>query len=97
MLILIVLQCAHAFSYGAMHAVAIKFIHDKFHLYHQGRAQAIYSAFGFGLGGALGAFGSGWLVDQFDYSFIFICSAAVSALALILSFFVEHKSKCASN
>lgn len=84
--VVLLLQCLHAFSFGAMHASAIKFVHQVFSAAHQGRAQALYSSFGFGAGGALGAYASGLLVSSYHYAAAFIFSALTALLASALLF-----------
>jgi PPP family 3-phenylpropionic acid transporter len=84
--VLVSAQCLHAFSFGAMHAAAIKFVDLNFDKGAQGRAQALYSSFSFGFGGAVGAFLSGIIVVNSSYEMIFIVSALMSVLAMILVF-----------
>jgi len=79
-------QCLHAFSFGAMHAAAIKFVDLNFDERTQGRAQALYSSLSFGLGGAIGAFLSGVIVVKTSYEMIFVVSAVMAVLAMILIF-----------
>lgn len=83
--VIMLLQCLHAFSFGAMHAASIKFVHDNFRQHNQGRAQALYSSSGFGAGGASGAFLAGYVVSVQDYEAAFLMSALVSLLALVVT------------
>jgi len=96
-IVIIIMQCLHAFSFGAMHSVAIKFVHYVFSECHQGRAQAMYSSFGFGAGGAVGAYVCGLIVSQGDYELVFKFSAGTALLALIFALFmssnISNKSK----
>jgi PPP family 3-phenylpropionic acid transporter len=91
------LQCLHAFSFGAMHVACIQFVHDNFVQHHQGRAQALYSSMGFGAGGAVGAYLSGYAVTVWDYSLAFLLSAGVILLALILLQFMKMSLKNENN
>lgn len=86
--ILILAQCLHALSFGAMHAASIKFVHLAFSQNSQGRAQALYSSVGFGAGGASGAYLSGLIVSHADYELAFLLSAvmAFAAMALAICF-----------
>ena len=84
--ILIFAQLLHALSFGAMHAAAIHFVHKSFERQFQGRAQALYSSFGFGLGGAIGALLSGYLVDLSGYSTAFLVSSLLAVGACVLVF-----------
>lgn len=83
------LQCLHAFSFGAMHVASIQFVHDNFAQHHQGRAQAFYSSMGFGAGGAAGACLSGFMVTSVGYAGAFLMSAAVIVVALVLLKFMR--------
>lgn len=82
--LLLIAQTLHALSFGAMHAASIDFVHRFFAENNQGRAQALYSSVGFGLGGAVGAYLSGFIVRNGDYSSAFYISAFVATLALCL-------------
>lgn len=86
-LIFVVLaQCFHAASFGAMHAVAIQFVHEYFPQGSQGQGQAIYSSVSFGAGGALGAILSGTIVVGYGAAAAFNLAAAVAALALVVGY-----------
>lgn len=76
------MQCLHAFSFGAMHVASIQFVHRNFEQHNQGRAQALYSSMGFGAGGAVGAYLSAYIVDAADYSTTFLVSSVVSLVAM---------------
>ncbi|PFG54773.1 PPP family 3-phenylpropionic acid transporter [Marinobacter sp. LV10R520-4] len=80
--VLIFAQLLHAASYGALHAVSVQYIQGFFGRHHHGQGQALYSGLTFGAGGALGAWGAGFLVDGIDTSAAFLGSAVVTALAL---------------
>lgn len=79
-------QCFHAASFGAMHAVAIQFVHEYFPACSQGQGQAIYSSVSFGAGGALGAILSGVVVDGYGSGVAFNMAAVASGLALIIGY-----------
>jgi PPP family 3-phenylpropionic acid transporter len=81
---LVVAQILHAFSFGAMHAASIYYVHHHFSIANQGRAQAMYSSLGFGLGGSLGALLMASLVNQLGYEGLFAASAGIVFLAFAL-------------
>lgn len=83
---LVFFQCLHAFSFGAMHACSIHYVHEKFGAQNQGRAQALYSSAGFGAGGSIGAFLSGVVVSSLGYHAAFYLCAAFAWLALLAIF-----------
>jgi MFS transporter, PPP family, 3-phenylpropionic acid transporter len=58
--LLLVAQTLHMAAFGLFHAVAVLLVHRAFGGRLLGRGQALYSAAGFGLGGALGSLGSGY-------------------------------------
>lgn len=83
--VLVFAQLLHALSFGAMHAVSIRFVHQMFVPEHQGRAQALYSSVGFGAGGAAGALFSGWLfMYAQNYAAAFLLCAGFALLAVWL-------------
>lgn len=82
---LVVAQLFHAFSFGVMHAVAMRYVQNYFSPDSQARGQALYSSIGFGLGSALGAAASGQLWQATSGSLVFLCSAIVAMVALLLT------------
>jgi PPP family 3-phenylpropionic acid transporter len=85
--ILIVSQCLHAFSFGLLHVVSIKYIAIFYPGKQQLHGQALYSGLGFGLGGALGAYlaGLGWAA----YGAVWVFAAA-AIVALITGFMAYY-------
>lgn len=80
--LLLFAQLLHAFSFGAMHAASIYFVHHHFSVQNQGRAQALYASCGFGLGGFVGAVLMAHLVQSWGYANLFWLSAALVSLTL---------------
>ncbi len=78
-------QLFHAVTFGCLHAAGIALVHRFFPATHQGQGQALYSSLGFGVGGALGAFLSGWIWSQYDGATMFMFAAAVSMLGWLLA------------
>ena len=62
--LLLLAQLLHAATFAATHAVAIHLVHQYFGAQHQGKGQALYSSLSFGLGGMLGSFYSGYLLES---------------------------------
>jgi PPP family 3-phenylpropionic acid transporter len=77
-------QLLHAATFGAHHAAALAAVHRIFVGRHQARGQALYSAAGFGAGGALGMFASGWLWTHVGPGWTFTCGAAAALVAWVL-------------
>jgi len=82
-----VAQCMHAFSFGAMHIIAMQYVQSFFPGKLQGQGQALYSSLGFGLGGAIGAYLSGQLWDTVGHANVFI----FASLAAVAGFIVTLK------
>lgn len=90
-LIMVLMQCLHAFSFGAMHVASIHFVHGNFAQYNQGRAQALYSSVGFGAGGALGAYLSAFVVMKLEYAGAFLVCSLISILAVSLILVMRYR------
>jgi MFS transporter, PPP family, 3-phenylpropionic acid transporter len=80
--LLIFSQCLHAFSFGLLHAVSMKYI-SVFFDGKQLHGHALYSGLGFGLGGAIGAYVAGIAWLSIGASWVFI---GAGGLALIAGF-----------
>jgi PPP family 3-phenylpropionic acid transporter len=82
--LMIAAQCMHAATFGAHHAAALAAIHQFFRGRTQARGQALYTSIGFGAGGALGGFISGWLWEHAGPGLTFSFGAATALLALFV-------------
>lgn len=83
--VLVLAQLFHAFSFAMLHAVCIRYVPALFPNGLQERGQALFSAAGFGLGGALGAWISGLLWEPLGGSLVFMLAALSSLTALIVA------------
>jgi PPP family 3-phenylpropionic acid transporter len=92
-MIIALVQCLHAFSFGAMHVASIQFVHHNFEQQSQGRAQALYSSMGFGAGGAVGAYLSGYMVSSHSYSNAFLVSAIICSIGFGLVLLMKCRFK----
>ncbi len=86
-----VAQCIHALSFGMAHALAIHFIKHSFKESAQGQGQALYSAFSFGGGAAIGAYTSGLIWDA-SATFTFVLSAGLAFVAWLICYLFIPKS-----
>jgi PPP family 3-phenylpropionic acid transporter len=78
--LLILLQLSHALTFGAYHALAVYYVQRYFPGSMQGRGQAFYNAAAYGVGGAVGSLGSGYLWQHVSPEAVFY-AAALAALA----------------
>ncbi|MEA1081916.1 MFS transporter [Marinobacter qingdaonensis] len=83
--VLLLAQCLHAASYGALHAISVQYIQGFFGAHHHGQGQALYSGLTFGAGGAVGAWLSGFLVDGFGTPAAFWGGAATMLVAILVT------------
>jgi len=79
--IIVLAQLSHAATFGVFHAIAIHMIHQYFSPRASGQGQAIYSAFSFGAGGAVGAWLSGIIVESQGGSMAYFMAAAAALIA----------------
>jgi chorismate synthase len=82
---LLFIQTLHAASYGVYHAAAIALVHVYFPGRLQGRGQALYSSLSFGLGGAVGALGSGYLWDGVSPGSVYLFAAFLAAIGFVVA------------
>lgn len=85
LLSLLVLQILHAFSFGVMHAVSMRYLQRLFPNHLHGRAQALYNSVSFGIGGALGAWISGLLWEPLGGSLVFVLAGVASLVGAIVA------------
>lgn len=52
--VLLLVQCLHAVTFALIHSLAMHFLYGEFPVHQRGRAQAIFSALTYGVGGAIG-------------------------------------------
>ncbi|MFT4938172.1 MAG: PPP family 3-phenylpropionic acid transporter [Paraglaciecola sp.] len=80
LVLLLLSQILHAFSFALTHAASIQFIHRHFGQNFQSRGQAIYISIAFGLGGAIGNYAAGGFWDQGQGAELAFSFAAIAAL-----------------
>lgn len=92
--LLMLAQCLHAASFGGFHAAGIAYVYQRFGQGHQGQGQALFSATGFGLGGALGALlaGQTWSAWGPLASFTIASLECLVAAWLLLRFSLPSKA-----
>lgn len=84
-LIIVIAQLLHAFTFGLAHSVAIETLRQTFDAASRGKGQALYSSICFGGGSALGAYTCGYLW-MWQPSACFMFSACVAVLAALVTF-----------
>ena len=84
LLTLIAAQLLHAVSFGLFHATAIQIVKTRFGGAVQGSGQALYSAVGFGIGGALGTYTAGVLWSAFGPLVSYSAAASAAFIAALV-------------
>jgi len=85
LVLLVIAQIFHAFTFGAFHAACIECVRRLFERNYQGKAQALYSSCCYGAGGAIGSYTGGfaWEVAPiFAFNYAAISSGAAFFLTL---------------
>lgn len=93
LLLLLVSQLLHAASFGSFHAASIALVQRFFKGGTAAQGQAVYSSLGFGVGGAIGAWGSGliWLQIGPQGSYLLASLAAGFGAAFMLLSLRKHR------
>lgn len=79
-------QLLHAASFGSAHVTAIHLIHQYFKQQHQGKGQALYTSFSFGLGGTMGGLLSGYYWEELTATVIYSVAAFCCLIAFIIAY-----------
>ncbi|WP_428355109.1 MFS transporter [Methyloprofundus sp.] len=90
-------QVLHAATFGTAHVAAIHLVQSYFGQHHQGKGQALYSSFSFGIGGMLGGLYSGYAWDALGGQWVYSFAAILSALAYIIAVIWVGKGKAFSH
>lgn len=88
-------QSLHAVTFGSLHAVGIALVHRYFTPGCHGQGQAMFSSFGFGVGGAVGALVSGMMWDRFGAVATFSTAAVAVFVAVVLATIWIKPENCA--
>ncbi len=89
---LVFAQAFHALNFGAFHVGAINWVNEHFSEGMKGRGQAIYSAFTYGLGGAVGAYIAGVIWDAALINYLYLFSSVMCLLGLLVSIKLSNKT-----
>ena len=79
---LVLIQLLHAATFALFHSACIALVHRFFSDNLAAQGQAVYSSVGFGVGGALGAWISGWLWQQSSAETSFLLASLAALLAV---------------
>lgn len=85
-LMIVLAQCLHAFSFGSFHASAIEVVRRYFPARQAARGQALYNSLSFGVGSGVGALASGYLWE-WSNQWTFLFASLITLLALLIAWF----------
>ena len=77
-------QLLHAITFGIHHSAVMALVHRWFDAGQQGRAQAMYVAIGYGLGGSSGGLVASWLWQRAGPQAAFVGASVAAALGLAM-------------
>jgi MFS transporter, PPP family, 3-phenylpropionic acid transporter len=88
--LLCILQCSHALTFAAHHTAAMNKMHQWFDASQQSRAQSVFVALVYGVGGAAGSAIAGLVWEKFSPQAAFYVSAASALVAFTLAFIAKR-------
>ena len=84
LLIIFIAQMMHAFTFGSFHVASIEMINQFFSGKNHAKGQALYNSITYGVGGALGGLGGGYIIQMYSASAAF----TLSAIFPLIGFFI---------
>ena len=88
--VLVVAQMSHAVTFATHHATCIALLQRYFPGRLQGRGQALYTMLGYGLSGALGGVGGGWIISHLGFAAVFWAAALCGVAAAVCARLSGH-------
>ena len=87
LLVLLFAQILHAATFGSFHVASVQLIAKFFTNEHQSRGQSLYHSITYGLGGAIGGLGGGYMIDFWGAANTFILSATLPLIGFLVIYF----------
>jgi len=95
MILLFIAQVMHAATFGSFHVASIQLIAHFFYNEHQARGQSLYNSITYGVGGAIGGLGGGYMIEYSGMANTFMLSAILpffGFMVLILGLKTKFKA-----
>ncbi|MBE9504783.1 MAG: MFS transporter [Proteobacteria bacterium] len=83
---LIFAQLLHAFTFGTFHIASVRHVEELFPDNMKNTAQALYSSSAYGIGLVVGTLVSGFFYDIIGASLLFLMSAIIALIAIVMLF-----------
>jgi MFS transporter, PPP family, 3-phenylpropionic acid transporter len=93
LVLLLIAQSLHAFTFGSFHAASIEVVSQFFNGRHQAKGQAIYNSVAYGVGGTVGGLAGGFAMEFFGGAYTFMMAAAFPLLGFVVIAFGLKLSK----
>ncbi|MBT5166379.1 MAG: MFS transporter [Nitrosomonadales bacterium] len=84
MILLFIAQVMHAATFGSFHVASIQLIAHFFYNEHQARGQSLYNSITYGVGGAIGGLGGGYMIEYSGMANTFMLSAILPFLGFMV-------------
>jgi len=84
MILLFIAQVMHAATFGSFHVASIQLIAHFFYNEHQARGQSLYNSITYGVGGAIGGLGGGYMIEYSGMVNTFMLSAILPFLGFMV-------------
>ncbi len=94
-LVLILAQLAHAITFGVHHTVAMHYLRQYFPGRTQGRGQALYSGWAYGVGGVCGSLVGGYLWQDNNSHYVFWAATIATAVAILIMLVLRGRDSSA--
>ena len=92
-LTLILAQVLHAATFALHHSASMTVMHQRFGTRHQARAQSLYTAVSYGLGGSIGGLGAGVIWQTWGPGATFYGAALAAALGGVAALLVHRGTR----
>jgi PPP family 3-phenylpropionic acid transporter len=83
-ILLFIAQVMHAATFGSFHVASIQLIAHFFYNEHQARGQSLYNSITYGVGGAIGGLGGGYMIEYSGMANTFMLSAILPFLGFMV-------------
>ena len=91
--VLVIAQVLHAATFALHHSASMSLMHQRFGTRYQARAQSLYTAVSYGLGGAIGGLGAGVIWQTWGPGATFYGAALAAALGGVAALLVHRGSR----
>ena len=89
---LVLAQVLHAATFALHHSASMSVMHQRFGTRYQARAQSLYTAVSYGVGGAIGGLGAGVIWQTWGPGATFYGAAIAAALGAVAALLVHRGS-----